>query len=173
MTSDILTAYQADIHERLYGLEPANTTGYQVIPHEIHPGPCYVDDHVAVEAFAVDHGTWPAYGFKFTAADKTIVISGDTRPIESIIEHASGCDILIHEVYSVAGLASRPPEWQTYHRSTHTSTHELATIANRTRPGLLVLVHQLLWGTTEDQLLAEIRERYDGPVAYGHDLDVF
>jgi ribonuclease BN (tRNA processing enzyme) len=173
MTDDILSAYSADIHERIYGMEHANEQGYQVVAHEIQPGKCYEDDLIAVEAFAVDHGTWPAYGFKFTTPDKTIVISGDTHPIESVEGAATGCDILIHEVYSVAGLTQRPPEWQAYHRAMHTSTHELAAIANRTQPGLLVLVHQLLWGVSEDDLLAEIREHYAGPVAYGHDLDVF
>ena len=50
---------------------------------------------------------------------------------------------------------------------------ELAEIAARTRPGLLVLSHQLFWGATEAELLSEIRTHYDGPVVSGRDLDVF
>ena len=50
---------------------------------------------------------------------------------------------------------------------------ELAKIASEVRPGLLILYHQLLWGSTEDELLAEIRALYAGPVAYGRDLDVY
>lgn len=173
MTGDILSAYQADVHERLHGLEPANPHGYRVIAREIEAGVCYHDDRVTIGAFPVSHGAWPAFGFKFTTPDKTIVVSGDTRPVESVAEQAIGCDILIHEVYSVAGLFNRPPEWQQYHRSVHTSSHELAAIASRAQPGLVVLVHQLLWGVTEDDLLAEIGEGYDGKVVYGRDLDVF
>lgn len=173
MTDDILSAYQADIYERLNGLEPANPHGYQVVAHEIEVGVCYQDERATVEAFPVIHGSWPAFGFKFTTPDKTIVLSGDTRPVQSVAEQATGCDILIHEVYSVGGLPNRPPEWQQYHRSVHTSSHELAALASRARPRLLVLVHQLLWGVSEDDLLAEIAEGYDGDVIYGRDLDVF
>ena len=173
MTDHILAAYDADITERLQGLEPANTTGCKVLAHEIEPGMCYQDNRITVEAFTVSHGSWPAYSYRFTTADRVIVVSGDTCPVESIAQYAAGCDVLIHEVYSVAGLANRPPEWQAYHRSVHTSTRELAALANRTRPGLLVLVHQLLWGTSPDELLAEITDHYDGSVIYGRDLDVF
>ena len=35
--------------------------------------------HVRVIAFAVSHGAWKyAYGYRFEAKDKVIVISGDT-----------------------------------------------------------------------------------------------
>ena len=127
-----------------------------------------------VTAFSVNHGSWPnAFGYKFLSDDRTIVISGDTRPSESIVEQCNGCDVLIHEVYSQAGFATRAPEWQRYHASFHTSTYELAELANRARPQLLILYHQLLWGQSEEQLLAEIRERYDGRVVWGRDLQVY
>jgi hypothetical protein len=38
---------------------------------------------------------------------------------------------------------------------------------------VLVLYHQLLWGTTPDELAAEVRRGYDGVVMFGKDLDVF
>ena len=41
------------------------------------------------------------------------------------------------------------------------------------RPGLLVLYHQLIWSSTEEELLNEVRSVYDGKVASAHDLDVF
>lgn len=173
MTDHLLAAYEQDIRERLDGLEPANNTGYRVVAHDIAPGVCYADERVHVEAFAVQHGSWPAFGYKFTTPERTIVHVGDTAPVESVIEHAAGCDVLIHEVYSDAGFLRRPPDWQRYHASVHTSATELAAIAHQTQPGLLVLVHQLLWGTSEDDLLAEIRRGYAGAVMSGHDLDVF
>ncbi len=174
MTEHILAAYSQDIRIRLDGLEPANDRGYRVNAHEVQPGPIYADPNVVVHAFPVNHGSWPtAFGYKFVADDKTVVISGDARPSESIVEQCDGCDILIHEVYSQAGFAQRPPEWQRYHSSFHTSTYELADIATRARPGLLILYHQLLWGQSEEQLLAEIRERYNGRVVSGKDLEVY
>lgn len=174
MTDHILAAYRQDIHMRLYGLEEAHRTGYKVNVHEIEPGVIYEDSNVRVEAFTVKHGSWPqAFGFKFFAPDRTIVISGDTVPSRNLIEHAKGCDVLIHEVYSMQGFNGRSPHWQKYHSSFHTSSHELADIAAKVKPDLLILYHQLLWGTPEEVLLSEIRERYGGKVVSGRDLDVF
>jgi len=89
------------------------------------------------------------------------------------VEQCQGCDILVHEVYSQAGFERRTPQWQRYHSNSHTSSVELARIAARVRPRLLVLYHQLLWGSTPEELLAEIGGIYDGKVVFGNDLDVF
>jgi len=173
MTDHILAAYAEDIRERREGLEPSNDQGHRVVVQEYSAGLIYTDANVKVEAFRVEHGSWPACGFRFTTPDRTIVISGDTRPFAGLADHYRGADLLIHEVYSVRGFANRPPEWQRYHSNVHTSAHELAALANEARPGLLVLVHQLFWGMTEADLVAEVRAHYDGPVVSGRDLDVF
>jgi ribonuclease BN (tRNA processing enzyme) len=173
MTEHLLAAYEKDIKERLHGLEPANTTGYHVHAYEIEPGIIYEDENVCVEAFPVDHGSWEAFAFKFCAEDRVIVISGDTAPTSTMVEKCRGCDVLIHEVYSVKGFQTRPPQWQNYHKKVHTSSHELADIASQAQPGLVILYHQLLWGVSEDELLAEMKELYDGDIVSGRDLDVF
>jgi ribonuclease BN (tRNA processing enzyme) len=173
MTEHINAAYQQDIRERLEGLEPANTIGYRSVAHEIESGTVYQDANVRVEAFPVRHGSWPAFGFKFHTPDRTIVVSGDTAPTEEIVDQSRDCDVLIHEVYSMAGFRTLTPAWQRYHAQVHTSSFELAQIASHARPGLLVLYHQLFWGVSERALLDEIAERYDGPVVSGRDLDVF
>jgi ribonuclease BN (tRNA processing enzyme) len=174
MTHHILKAYEEDIKIRLEGLEPANTEGYKVNVHEIEPGVIYEDENVNVKAFAVRHGSWAqAFGYRFETPDRTIVISGDTTPTRSVIENCNRCDVLVHEVYSQAGFERRSHVWRKYHSSFHTSSVELAKIASEARPGLLVLYHQLLWGTSEEGLLEEIRQGYDGRVVSGHDLDVY
>ena len=175
MTEHILAAYRADVDERVHGLEPANATGCQVLSHEIAPGVVYEDRdrNVRVEAFRTNHGSLEAYGYKFYTPDRTVVISGDTAPAGRCVEAYRGCDVLIHEVYSAKGLARRPPAWRRYHSSVHTSTVELARMASRARPGLLVLYHQLFHGVSEDELLQEVRGGYDGPLVSGRDLDVY
>ena len=56
----------------------------------------------------------------------------------------------------------------------HTSTLELADIANQTRPGKLIMTHQMHLGpVSDDEFLQEITDLYDGEVIYGRDLDVF
>jgi len=156
-------------------IEPQNRTGQRANVQEIRAGEVYRDSNVRVTAFAVEHGSWPeAYGYRFETADRTIVISGDTRPSEAVVKACNGCDVLVHEVYSTAGFATRTPEWQRYHAHFHTSSEELAGVAARARPGVLVLYHQLLWGTTPEALVEEIRRAgYGGRIVSGNDLDVF
>jgi ribonuclease BN (tRNA processing enzyme) len=174
MVAHITAAYDADVRVRLDGLEPANSDGFEVNVHEIAAGVVYDDSNVRVTAFPVRHGSWDyAFGYRFETADRVIVISGDAVPSESVVEQCNGCDILVHEVYSQAGFERRDSVWQSYHASSHTSTVELAELASLARPGLLVLYHQLYWGATDEELLAEIRARYDGAVISGRDLDVF
>ncbi len=174
MVDHLLAAYEQDIAVRIGGLEPADTIGYQVNVHEIGPGIVYQDGTVTVTSFEVSHGAWEhSFGYRFETADRVIVISGDAVPSESVVEQCNGCDILLHEVYSQAAFERREPEWQRYHASSHTSSVQLAELATRARPGLLVLYHQLFWGTTEADLLAEVRAGYDGTVVSGKDLDIF
>jgi ribonuclease BN (tRNA processing enzyme) len=175
MTQHILAAYKEDKKIRLRGLEPSKPAGYVINAHEIKPGQIYRDANVTVKAFAVKHGSWKqAYGFRFDAADRTVVISGDCAPSQSIVENCQGCDVLIHEVYSTTGFARRPPEWQRYHAKFHTSSRELAELAKQAQPKLLILYHQLLWGATQEELLDEIkRAGYTGKVVFGNDLDVY
>ncbi len=174
MTDHIQAAYRQDTQLRLNGLEPINKEGWKVEVTEIKPGIVYRDANVKVTAFPVRHGSWKeAYGFRFDTEDRSIVISGDAAPSDSVVEACKGCDILVHEVYSTAGFARREPVWQKYHSQFHTSSKELADIATRARPGLLVLYHQLYWGTSDEDLVREVQQTYDGEVVSGADLDVF
>jgi len=174
MTDYIVKAYEKDIDVRINGLEPANPVSYKVNVHEIMPGIVYKDENVTVKAFSVKHGSWDyAYGYRFETPDRTIVISGDTVPVESMVENSRGCDILVHEVYSAEGFKKRKPEWQKYHSNFHTSTVELARIAAEAKPGLLILYHQLNMGVSNEALVNEIKQIYDGKVVYGNDLEVY
>lgn len=188
MTDHIQAAYAVDIDFRINGFEKANERGYLVDVTEINSGIVYQDDRVTVEAFPVKHGTLDSYGYKFMTADKTIVISGDTAPLELVSEKANGCDILLHEVEYTAGLSSREPKWQKYHREVHTLSIDLADIARKAKPRLLVTYHRIYHMNIQDntknletemsrreqEILQEIKEAgYDGPVVNGYDLDIF
>ena len=104
------------------------------------------------------------------------MISGDTAPTQALIDHSRGCDVLIHEAYSMASLPAVSPRSQEFRRCHHTSAIELAEIANKVKPGLLVIYHRSNAGGRsmehEDVLLDEIRQTYKGAVVMGHDLDV-
>jgi ribonuclease Z len=174
MSEHILAAYEQDINMRVFGLEPANNQGYRVEAHEISPGVIYQDSLVTVEAFEVHHGSWPqAFGYRFTTADRVIVISGDATPSPMIEEMCQACDVLIHEVYSDSGFARRSPDWQDYHSQYHTSATELGAMAQRARPGVLLLYHQMWWGSTDETLVEEIAAHFDGTIISTVDLGVY
>jgi len=91
MAASVAEAWREDNRYRLYGLEPATTEGWKINAHEIQEGVVYTDDRVKVEAFGVKHGTWPnAFGYRFTTADKVIVISGDAALDPKVEAMAAG-----------------------------------------------------------------------------------
>jgi ribonuclease BN (tRNA processing enzyme) len=174
MTDDLMSAYKEDIAIRINGLEKGDAIAYQVNTNEIKEGQIYKDSNLTVTAFNVQHGQWDnAFGFVFQTKDKKIVISGDCTYSENLIKYAKDCDILVHEVYSDAGLKKRTQRWQDYHSTFHTSTYQLADIANKVKPKLLILNHQLTFGTSLQSLLDEVQSKYKGVVVNGSDLDVF
>jgi ribonuclease BN (tRNA processing enzyme) len=113
------------------------------------------------------------------------VIAGDSTPKSDVLQNCNECDVLIHEVYTQASFEKVSPEWKQYREAFHTSTRQLAEIANRAKPHPLVLYHRGNAGCdqartqecrdagSEEQMLKEIRELYKGKVTAGHDLDVY
>jgi ribonuclease BN (tRNA processing enzyme) len=185
MTKHVLEAWRDDRDSRakqyadgLYavGSFPA---GRAVDAHEIKPGRVYEDANVKVTAFATAH-TMESFGYRFDTADRSIVISGDTNPAQATIDACNGCDVLIHEVLTHDWL-SRRPDFQAYTARYHTTTTQLAELAGKARPKLLVLYHaSISWRPGVDSqrsrpevLLGEITSKYSGHVVVGRDLDVY
>ncbi len=167
-------AYSEDVDVRLHGGEPSNKTGWAADARDVSAGQVYRDSNITVTAFDVSHGGWKhAFGYIFQTADRKIVVSGDTGPSEAVVRACNGCDVLVHEVYSLDRLQTRSPEWQKYHRAFHTSTEELGELATRARPKLLVLYHQLYWGDTDAGLLRQVRAKFSGPLVSARDAGVY
>ncbi|MFC1554639.1 MBL fold metallo-hydrolase [candidate division KSB1 bacterium] len=172
MTTHLTAAYEEDVNVRLAG-EQANKEGYKVNVLEIEPEFEYSDENVKITAFAGHHGIWHfSYGYKFETPDRKIVISGDTAPTQDITKAADGCDVLVHEVYSEKMFASCSEEMQKYYRENHTSSYQLADLANTSEPGLLIL-YNLPEGTDPEDVLSEIAETYSGKVVVGKCLTVY
>ncbi len=168
MVDGLEHAYAEDIDLRVNGLEHSSKTGHRVDVHEIQPGVVYQDENVKVTAFAVQHGSWKeALGYRFDADGRSIVISGDTRPTETVVQACNGCDLLIHEVYSMARGGNA------YFSAFHTSAVELGDIAARARPKLLVITHYVGGDKPNPaQMLQEVQQKFTGPIIVASDLDV-
>lgn len=177
MAAHIQEAYKEDVQVRTTGLEGGNTTGYKVDAHDVQPGVVYQDPNVSVRAFLVKHGSWKeALGYRFDAGGKSIVVSGDTAPAESVVEVCAGCDALVHEVYAGSGPIKPSQDAQQsmkYMSAFHTSAEELGDIAAKAKPKMLILTHWMLLGNAkQDDLVQGIRNKYSGPIVIARDLDV-
>ena len=175
MTEHVLAAYRVDLDNRM---AERGEKSKLVEVHEIQPGVVYRDAKVTVTAFKVPHGDLVAYGYRFQTPDRVIVISGDTSPTDNIVNACNGCDILVHEHYSLASFARVEPRWQDYRLRHHTSTKQLAELATKARPGLLILYHRANPGAAgapspESEVVQEMNELYKGRWVSGHDLDVY
>jgi ribonuclease BN (tRNA processing enzyme) len=172
MVKSILEAYKQDIYVRTHGLQHQDPVEDEVNARDIPGEFVYRDDNLTIMSFEVRHGSWPhAFGYRIQAPDRTIVISGDTSPAESIVKNCNHCDVLIHEVYPDKGFATLSPEKQKYFASFHTSASELAKIASRAQPKLLIFYHQMFMHQDEDEIVREVRSGYAGKVVSGRDLD--
>ena len=178
MTDHLLAAYREDIAIRVNGYERGVPDGYRVDVHEINAGVIYEQDGVRVTAFRVPHGSWKeAYGYRIDTPGRSVVISGDTAYSEELVEHAKGCDVLIHEVYPEK--SSRPENrpggefWPVYLRTFHTSDLEVGKVAAQVQPKLLILHHVVSrLGATDEDIVSAVRAGgFTGPVVVGHDLE--
>ena len=181
MTEHLLEAYQVDIETRTneHGNQRGFPDGHKVNAHEISAGVVYKDANLTVTAFPTKHAM-ESYGYRFDTPDRSVVITGDTNPTQTTIDACRGCDVLIHEVNTLASLAKRP-EFQPFAAKYHTNTAQLAELAGHAKPRLLILYHHSIalrpavspLLSSPEELLNEMTARYSGHVVVGHDLDVY
>lgn len=172
MADHLIQAYHADIETRTNpdGNQRDFPQGYKVNAHEVRAGTVYKDENVTVSAFPTKHAM-ESYGYRFDTPDRSIVVSGYTNPTQATIDACRGCDVLIHEVNSIEWLKTRPASFQVFAAKFHTTTAQLAELASRAKPGLLILDH--IQAASPEHALNEMTGRYSGRVVAGHDLDVY
>jgi ribonuclease Z len=110
-------------------------------------------DGLVVRAFAVDHRpVEPAFGYRFEFGGRSVVISGDTGPSDSLIANARGADLLVHEALAahmierVRDIAaqrkqSRPAKMMSDIIDYHTTPAQAADIARKAGVRMLALTH--------------------------------
>ena len=176
MTDHIVAAWKEDIDVRTHGLEHLAANGYAVRVHEIAPGVVYDSARVKITAIPVLHGSWKeAYGYRIDTPDRSIVLSGDTRPSPAIERAARAVDVLIHEGYpESSNVTPVDSAFARYRRAFHTSVMELGRLAAAAQPKMLVLYHHIVPPDGGASAVATIRgEGYQGRIVFGKDLDRF
>lgn len=171
LVDSTIKAFKSDIDHRTGGPQPSNPTGFKANVHEISKsGLVYQDENIKVTAFKVPHSSWDtAFGYRVETRDKTIVVSGDTKFDKGNLKYYSGADILIHEVMSDVAYKKLPQDWQNYMIGAHTTTKQLAYIANIIKPKVVILNHAIFLSQSESGLLKEVTDSYSGTVILADD----
>lgn len=149
--------------------------------HEIRDGGAVMsDDNVKVTAAVVDHPpVVPAFGFRFDAPDRSIVISGDTAPSENLVRLAHGADVLVHSVMypsAIDRLVGRVPNAAALKESIlahQTSAEDAGRIAQAAGVTTLVLSHLVPPDdpqVTERMWIDAAQSHFQGRVVLGRDL---
>jgi ribonuclease BN (tRNA processing enzyme) len=145
-------------------------------------GPVMQDKNVRVTAAKVFHPPVNlALAYRFDAPDRSIVISGDTRPSEELVQLAKGADVLVHEAMLpqyVMQLVSPLPGQEQLARSVlshHTTAEQAGQVAAEAGVKKLVLSHLVPAGdpdVPDSEWIAAASRHYSGPVIVGRDLMV-
>ena len=171
---------------------------------DVTPGVVLDTDAYRVTAVATDHLPDPemkSLGYKVESRYGSVVISGDTRPVQGVIDLARETDLLIHECQKPdPGMikggkmqlkafqkpdASRP-------QTGHTSPTELGMIARSAQPKKVIATHLPPYTSVEPAVemskiytgaapghqiwgdyIAAIKGHYNGPVILAEDAMVF
>jgi ribonuclease Z len=184
-------AQDADARTLHHGEQYMPRAAAPAVAHEIALGdapdadaPVFERDGLRVTMFRVHHDpVRPAVGYRFDYKGRAVVVSGDTAKTDSIVEHAKGADVLIHEalnrdmmgrVAEVATRVGQPRLGKMAHDTLnyHTTPVEAAELARDAGVHTLVLTH-LVPGPRNflmrHMFLDGVSETFSGEVVLGED----
>jgi ribonuclease Z len=173
-------AYALDIKTRIDD-EKLSPEGIAIKVDEFdQEGVVYQKNGVTVLAFNVHHGDAikPSVGYRIEYNGHAAVVSGDTTYDENVVKNAAGADLLIHEVAMARPELMQVPAVQRI-MAHHTTPKEAGVVFAKVKPKLAAYTHIVLLGNERvpepslDDLIAETRQSYSGPLEVGEDLMSF
>jgi ribonuclease BN (tRNA processing enzyme) len=179
--------------------------GTQAVPvakvfssHDTGVGTIFQDANVKVTAVENTHfhfppgspgyGKYKSYSYRFDAADRSVVFTGDTGPSDAVAEMAKGADLLVSEVTvspdefreQLIRLGRMPLEqlsaFMRHQREEHLFPDELGKMAARAGVKTVVLTHITVTGNPNDdyvRLAEEVKKHFSGQVLIAKDLMEF
>jgi ribonuclease Z len=162
MTQDLGKAFVFDIHIRQIPPDPLAANGVEIDAKEVRQGEVYNDGLTRVSAFLVDHGSVkPAFGYRVDSAGHSVIISGDTRFCQNLVDFATGADCLIHAAWSAGWKNPTPPS-----KRSIASAEDAGRVFAIVKPKLGVIYHY----KEEEGLWDAARKEYKGPLVIAKDL---
>jgi ribonuclease Z len=164
MAEHLVQAFGFDIRIRQAPPDPLPAKGVEIDAKEIEQGEIYNDGLARISAFRVDHGTVkPAFGYRIDSAGHSVVISGDTKFCQNLVDFAKGADCLIHAAWSAGWKNSTPPS-----KRSIASAEDAGRVFAIVKPKLGVVYHY----KDEVGLSEAVRKEYNGPFVIAKDLMV-
>jgi ribonuclease Z len=164
MAERLVQAFAFDIHIRQTAPDPLPAKGVEIDAKEVAQGEIYNDGSTRVSAFLVNHGTVkPAFGYRIDSGGHSVVISGDTKFCQNLIDFARGADCLIHAAWSASSKNSTPPS-----KRSIASAEDAGRVFAIVKPKLGVVHHY----KDEEGLEDAVRKEYKGPLVIARDLMV-
>jgi len=157
------------LFEEVYPSAPAivrgiREDGWNVTSHEVSRGLVCQQPSYRVLSAPVEHGI-PAIAYRIQTGEGAVVISGDTRPSQSLIELSKGADVLIHE-------CSFPNDMiELAQRTNHSAASEVGEVANQADVKTVVLTHLFpIWKGREKEMVESVNREFRGEVIASRDL---
>jgi ribonuclease Z len=164
MAEHLAQAFAFDIRIRQTGPDPLPAKGVEIDAKEVTQGEIYNDGLTRISAFLVDHGTVkPAFGYRVDSNGHSVVISGDTKFCQNLVDFAKGADCLIHVAWSAGWKNPTAPS-----KRSIASAEDAGRVFGIVKPKLGVVYHY----KDEEGLLEAVRKEYKGPLVIARDLIV-
>ena len=164
MAKHLAQAFAFDIRIRQAAPDPLPAKAVEIDAKEIEQGEIYNDGSTRVSAFLVDHGTVkPAFGYRVDSTGHSVVISGDTKFCQNLVDFAKGTDCLIHAAWSAGWKNPAPPS-----KRSIASAEDAGRVFAIVKPKLAVVYHY----KDEEGLGDAVRKEYNGPFVIARDLMV-
>jgi len=157
-----------DVFEARGGKLPRKRPAPQVT--EIHAGSAIEGNGWKVRVGHAQHVQpyLQCLAFRLDTAEGSLCYTGDSGSNDSIVELATGCDMLIHMNHYFSGTEPSPA-----YRAACGNHRDNALIAKRAGVKVLVLTHllaQIDQPTVREQIVHEIQQVFEGKVVWGEDL---
>lgn len=169
MMDHLQQAFAFDIRMRSDPAEKAPADGIRTVSHDIEQGIVFEQDGIKVTAFLVDHSpVTPAFGYRVDYRGRSVVLSGDTRVSENLIQFSQGVDVLVHEVLDETTVRARfqnNPQLAAAILAKHTTPEQAGEIFARVQPRLAVYSH----APSAERVITETRKTYTGPLQGAED----
>lgn len=154
--------------------------GVAIDARDVAPGVIFERDGLKVTSFEVEHMPidlktrqplpfdGQTLGFRFDYRGRSLVLSGDTRPSDTLVAHAQGVDVLVHEVQVPSPDETPEAKLANVSLSVHTEPADAAAIFARAKPRMAVYSHIIPPEVTEADLRAATP--YAGPLTVARDM---